>query len=221
MRIIKTNLVILFMLVSVAVFGQNHIIGLRSGIGLTNVKSDISHTQSLISANLGMTYNYRMADKWNLGIGLHYNRKGFNSDYNKLIFNTNSIGNVIGSKDPVDLKAYYLSIPISIGVQGTQTIAGFCNLAIAPSFLIDAKETDVTQNYITIDVSDKVTKFDFVGLLEIGTLYQPESSMEISLSLSYQQGFKKVTNSDYYIQSNVYHYGFLLSIGIKYDITKE
>jgi long-subunit fatty acid transport protein len=73
----------------------------------------------------------------------------------------------------------------------------------------------------TFSVTDKVTKFDFGGLVETGGSYKLKDRFLLSASFAYQQSFTTITNEDYFSNGKAKHYGMRLAIGLKYALTKE
>ena len=134
MRKIITVLTIVF---SIPVFGQNHFIGLKGGMNKTNVNSTnfISNNGNRNGFNGGLTYEYRLNKKFNLGIEILYGQKGFTND----IFLTDETGNVTGEKATSEFNYNYLSFPIKGGFVLGGRISGFINFGFVPSFLINAK----------------------------------------------------------------------------------
>ena len=73
----------------------------------------------------------------------------------------------------------------------------------------------------TFDVTDKVKKIDFGGLIEIGGSYKFKERFLLFTSFAYQQSFTTITNEDYFSNGKAKHYGMTLSIGLKYALKKE
>ncbi len=207
MRKIITLLIVLF---AVPVFGQNHFIGLKGGINWTNVIADnfLSDNDYRNGFVGGLTYEYEFKKKFHIGLDLVYAQKGFNND---IIF-TDENGNPIGEKATSGFYYDYLSLPIKGGFSLGNNFAGFLNLGIVPSLLINAE---------TIIPTDKVTKFDFGGLIEIGRSYKFKERFLLFTSVAYQQSFTVITNEDYFSNGKAKHYGMTLSIGLKYALKKE
>ena len=220
MRKIITVLIIVF---SIPVFGQNHVIGLMSGMNWTNVNSSnfITNNENRTGFNGGLTYEYKLNNKYSLGMDLLYFQKGFASD---IIFRDDT-GNPTGEKATLVFNYDYLSFPIKGGFFIGNKISGFISLGLVPSILINAKTTEPKiEGFInekTTDVTDRVTKFDFGGLLEIGTNYKFGDKFLIFTSFAYQQSFTTITNADYFSDSKIKHYGMTISIGLKYIFRNE
>lgn len=208
---------------TIPVFGQNHLIGLKGGINWTNVNSSnfISNNDNRTGFNGGLTYEYRFNNHFNLGIDFLYFQKGFTND---IIF-TDENGIPTGEKATSVFNYDYLSFPVKGGFFIGDKISGFVNLGLVPSILINAKTTEPEivgfVNEKTTDVTDRVTKFDFGGLIEIGGSYKFGDKFLIFTSFAYQQSFTTITNTDYFSDSKIKHYGMTMSIGLKYILKKE
>lgn len=217
MRKIITLLTIVF---SIPVFGQNHFVGLKGGMNWTNANTSnfISSNDNRTGYHGGLTYEYRLSNHFSGGIDFLYIQKGFT---NEVIF-TDELGIPTGEKIIDKFNYDYLSFPIKGGFFIGDRITGFVNLGLVPSILISAKlilpGIEGLINDKTIDMTDKVTKFDFGGLIEIGGSYKLYDRFLIFSSIGYQQSFTTITNSDYFSDSKIKHNGITLSIGIKYSL---
>ncbi len=219
-KIIITILTIVF---SIPVFGQNHFFGLKGGMSWTNVNSTnfISNNDNRTGFNGGLTYEYHLNTKFNLGMDLLYVQKGFTND---IVF-TDDTGNPTGEKATSEFNYDYLSFPIKGGLVIGDRISGFINLGLVPSVLIDAKTIEPAIEGImdktTYDVTDKVTGFDLGGLIEIGGNYKLKERFLIFTSVAFQHSFTGITNENYFSNGKARHYGMTLSIGLKYALKKE
>lgn len=207
----------LILISTIPVLGQNHIIGVKGGINLTNIYSNknISNSHYRTGFNGGLTYEYILNNRFGLGVDLLYSQKGFTNN----VFPAGIKATYIFNYD-------YLSFPIKGGFFIGDNISGFVNLGLVPSILIDAKEINpAVEGFVdektTIDVTDKVTKFDFGGLIEIGGSYKFGNHFFIFTLFAYQQSFTTITNADYLSQFKIKHYSMTVSIGLKYILKKE
>jgi hypothetical protein len=211
-------IVALILISTIPVFGQNHIIGLKGGVSLTNIHSSnfLSKVDNLTGFNGGLSYEYRFENHFNLGIDFLYFQKGFTND---IIF-TDDYGIPTGEKATSYFKYDYLSLPVKGGFFIGDKISGFLNIGLVPSILINAKTTApgiIGSDYEeTNEVTDIVKKLDFGGLIEIGGSYKFGDKFLIFTSFAYQQSFMSITNTDYFSSSSIKHYGMTMSIGLKY-----
>ena len=219
----RKTITFLILLFTIPVFGQNHFIGLKGGINWTNVISDnfLSNNDYRNGFVGGLTYEYDFKKKFHIGLDLVYSQKGFTND---IIF-TDEYGNPTGEKATSEFNYDYLSFPIKGGLVLGNRISGFINLGLVPSLLIEAKTIEPAIKGITgkktYDVTDKVTKFDFGGLIEIGGSYKFKERFFLFTSFAYQQSFTTITNEDYFSNGKAKHYGMTLSIGLKYALKKN
>ena len=169
----------------------------------------------------GLTYELQFNKNYSFGLDFLYLQKGFTND----IILTDETGNPTGEKATFFFYYDYLSFPVKGGFLIGEKISGFINFGIVPSVLIDAKHITPAINNIleeeTIEVTDRVTKLDFAGLIEIGGSYKFGNKFLIFTSFDYQQSFTTITNSDYFSNRKVRHYGMTMSIGLKYALNKE
>lgn len=216
-------LTVLTIIISIQAYGQNHFLGMQGGINLTNVNSSnfINNNDNRTGFNGGLTYQYYLNERFNLGIDLLYFQRGFTND----IVYTNQSGNSTGESATSEFNYDYLSLPLKGGIVIGNKFSGFANLGIIPSFLLDAKKITPAiegfQEETTNNITDRVTKFDLGGLVEIGGSYQFKKQFLLFTSFAFQQSFTTITNEDYFSIGKAKHYGMTLSIGIKYALKKE
>jgi hypothetical protein len=219
----KKLITVLTIVISIPTFGQNHFIGLQGGINWTNVNSSnfLSSNDNRTGFNSGLTYQYFLNERFNLGIDLLYFQKGFT---NEIVF-TDEFGNPTGESATSTFNYDYLSVPLKGGIVIGDKFSGFANLGIIPSILLDAKTTTPAiegfQEETTDNVTDRVTKFDIGGLVEIGASYKITPGFLLSATFGYQHSFTSITNDNYFSNAEVRHYGMILSIGLKYALKKE
>lgn len=211
----------LFMLSAIPVFGQNHYIGMKGGINLTNVISDDFFIGNGVryGINGGLTYEYKLENKFNIGLDLVYAQKGFTED---LIF-TDETGATTGGELAFKYNYDYVSIPIKGGYSIGNNFEGFLNLGVVPSMLFKAQTISPAFPSLpgsTYDVSNSVTKFDLGGLIEIGGSYKFNEFLFFT-SVAYQQSFISFTNVNYFANSTARHHGMTLSLGLKYALTNN
>lgn len=208
---------VLLILFAIPAFGQNHFIGLKGGVNWTNVISEnfLNNNDYKNGFVGGLAYEYEFKKKFHIGLDLVYAQKGFKND---VVF-TDMYGNPIGEKVTSHFNYDYLSLPLKAGFSLGNSFAGFLNIGVVPSLLINAK-TIMSQfnnpNDNTVDVTDKVTKFDFGGIVEIGGSYKFRERFLLFTSFAYQQSFMTFTNENYFSNGRARHFGMMLSVGFKY-----
>lgn len=208
------------------VAGQNHLIGVKGGVNSTNITSSnfLSQNNSRTGLTAGLTYEFLIKKHFSIGADLIYNQRGFTND---LIF-TDNLGNPTGEKYTTKFNYDYVSLPIKTGFNIGTNLYGFTNIGLIPSLLVDAKTTTPTfdtdakfTGNETFDVTNRVSKFDFAGLVEIGGGYKFKGRYWLFTSFSYQHSFTTITNSEYFANSKIRHNGMTLTIGLKCALTKE
>jgi hypothetical protein len=222
----KNILLIILTISTLDVAGQIHFIGLKGGVNSTNITSSnlLSQTDSRTGLTAGLTYEYLFKKHFSVGADLIYNQRGFTND---IVF-TDNLGNPTGEKHTTKFNYDYLTVPIKTGFNIGTKLYGFTNIGIIPSLLVDAKTTTPTfdtdgklTGNETFDVTNRVSKFDFAGLVEIGGGYKLKGRYWLFTSFSYQHSFTTITNSDYFANSKIRHNGMALTIGLKCALTKE
>ncbi|MFT6844067.1 MAG: hypothetical protein ACJAUV_000237 [Flavobacteriales bacterium] len=206
----KKIITVLTIMISIPAFSQNHFIGLKGGVNMTNVNTNDFINDARIGFNAGLTYEYVVNNLFNVGVDFLYFQKGFTNE--------------IGKNDVAEFNYDYLSIPIKVGATTSGKFSGFVNLGVMPSFLVNAKEkipSVADPALTTYDVTDKVTKFDIGGMVEIGANYKIRPDFILSASLGYQHSVTSFANDSYFSGSEARHYGMVLSIGVKYALIKE
>ena len=222
----KYILLFIVTITTLKVAGQNHFIGLKGGVNSTNITSSnfFSPTDSRKGLTAGLTYEYLFKKQCSVGADLIYNQRGFTSD---VVF-TDNLGNPTAEKSTTTFNYDYVSLPIKTGFNIGTKLYGFTNIGVIPSLLVDAKTTtptfDADAKYTgneTFDVTNRVSKFDFAGQVEIGGGYKLNGRYWLFTSFSYQHSFTTITNSDYFANSTIRHNGMALTIGLKCALTKE
>jgi len=215
------KIIIAAMLIStLPIFGQNHFVGVISGINGTSVNSDYTFNNSTKRFGFkgGLTYQYLINDKFSLDIELLYEQRGFKNDISFI----NPSGDPIGPKENSEFYYDYLSFPIKAGYSIGNTFSGFVNLGIVPAYIVKAEIAVPTfGGSETFDNIDRATSFDFGGLIEAGAAYAIMDRLIITASFAYQHSITTFSNPDYFSDSNMRHYGMSLSVGIKYALKKK
>ena len=215
-------LFILLIGISVRAFGQAQSIGIQSGVNLTNLTGDIFKDSKFRTGIIG-GFNYELLFKSNYTIGtdILYSQQGF---VDKVTF-TDEHGNVLGTEPSSKYYYDYMSIPIKFGYTEGVKLKSFIKLGVCPSFLLSAESTvpkfdssgDIT-GYEKVNVKNNATKFDFGALLELGVGYSLKNRIELFSSLTGRKSLTTFSNSDYFQNSKIRHYGFSLMAGLKYRL---
>lgn len=215
----KTIIILLLLAFSIPIFGQNHFIGLRSGIILSDIKSNIfKKTDERLAFIGGLTYEYKINKNFNFGIDLLYAERGFTVD---MIF-TDDMGNPTGEKSTIEFNYDYLSLPVKGGFSFGEKLIGFGNIGLVPSFLIDSRTFEPAIVGLmperTTNNTNKVSKFNLDGNIEIGAGYKFGNNFYAFTSFNYQYGFTSLTNDVYFKGNNIFHRGMSFSVGLRYAL---
>lgn len=232
---IREIITLLILGIAIPTFGQYHIIGIKGGINWTNINStNFLSSRSKIDngtgVNAGLIYEYSFNKRFNLGIDLLFLQKGFRREF--IILEEDGIRYLVSGKIDSEFDYDYFSIPIKGGVSIGNKFLGFVNLGIIPSILnkatittklIDPVFTSSGIGYeeeTTQDQTDKITRFDFSGLIELGLNYNFFDHYSLFASVGYQYSFTSITNQNYFPDGEVRHTAIVLSFGIKYALRK-
>ena len=210
---------VLALMSTIPVFGQNHFIGLKGGINWSNINiSSKLKGQNRTGFTNGLTYEYQPKKKFHIELDLIYAQKGFKMSNTRTDENGNDLGEYLN-----EFNYDYLSFPIKGGLSIGNNNVVFLNLGVVPSLLINAKQISPSLDYTqtkaytyTRDMTDFSSKFDFGGLIEIEGRYKFKERFLLFTSFSYQHSFTTI-NKD----SKDKHYSMTLLIGLKYALKKE
>lgn len=214
----RTLVISILFVLTLPVFGQNQSFGLKSGISLNNANSKefLDNTGNRLGFTFGLTYEVELKKQIFVGADFLYSQKGF-TDETALVTNQ---GVILGEKTS-RFNYDYLSIPVKAGYKKGGRLNGSACLGFVPSILLKNEIISPTaDNNSIISTTKKVNLFDFAGLVELMAEYELNTNLILFTSLSYQQSFTSITNSEYFSGSEVRHYGELLSFGIKYRLKK-
>lgn len=221
----KNVFLFILTITTLKIVGQNHFVGIKGGANKTNISSSNFTNQhnSRTGLSAGLSYEFLFKKRFSVGADLMYSQRGF-TDY--IVF-TDDFGNPTGEKYAIKLNYNYISLPIKTGFNIGNKVYGFANIGVIPSFLVNAKtivptfdiEKKLTGNEV-FDVTNQVAKFDFAGLAEIGGGYKFKNRYWLFSSFSYQHSFTTITNSNYFPNSKIRHYGMTLNLGLKYALKK-
>lgn len=209
--------IFLILLVS-PLFGQNHYLGVKSGINISNVEYAISiKTDKRIGFSGGLTYEYEINQNYNFGIDFLYSERGFMSTS---IF-TDDKGNPTGEKHTLELNYNYFLLPIKGGYSFGEKVIGFANIGLIPSYLIDAYSYSPAiiglAEETTTNLTNELSRFNLDGLLEIGAAFKFGKNFSAFTSIEYQYGLTPISKGGSE-SINFFHRCFSFSAGLKYAL---
>ena len=212
--------IFLFILISSVALGQNQLIGIQGGLNFTNFtsRSEWANTSTKTGFVGGITYNFMLTEKYRIGIDILYSQRGVTD---KMILR-DGYGMDIGEVN-IEMNYDYMSIPIKFGYELGNKIRLIPKIGIVPAIAIKAEITVPTFNENlmvtgkeTIDHKDYVSKFDFGGIVEIGLERDMSKNVILCSNVNYKHSLTTFSNSDYFDGSNMRHYGFSVTLGLKY-----
>jgi hypothetical protein len=235
--IFKLFILISFNLLFLKLEGQVNVLGVRTGLSQSNVKSTaISFPVQFKIGNsikyekrngtlLGLSYEHINRKHFSLGVEVNYNQRGISS-----FVITDSIGYPIAESEkyPTDYNYNYFSIPVKVGYNLGKKIYGFVNLGVVSSILSNSfVETPiigangVLVKYEKNDITNRVNKFDFAGIYEFGVGYKYKDKFWFYSSFENLRSFNSFSNLNYYNNHKIKHSLKVLSLGIKMVINKN
>lgn len=212
----KHKLLIIMLAATLPIWGQSHIVGIKSGINLSNVKT--SNFNSIITNRTGfgsgINYEFQPNDKYKLLVDLIYLQNGFVRD-------KTATGETLNASYHYG----YLSLPIKAGVAFGEKI-GYIALGIVPAILVNDNAMlptpqDIANNGQLANLTNEPSKFDLAGVVEVGANYEFNEKYILTISVAYQQSFTSITNANYWPDSKIQHYGIQLSLGLKYILKSK
>ena len=225
----KKIFLLLLMTATLTANGQNHLLGIESGVALTNATAIGDRFRT--SFAIGATYDYVFKNDFSISTGIIYNQRGFR--YDIIIRDSpQDPGKKMGKKFKYNYD--YVTIPLKVGYSFghnygfggnyNENYYSFVNIGLTPSILIDAKviEPKVEINGTVVlpgrkhNITKSVNRFDVGGIIEIGGGYKFEDRFWLFLAVSYQHSLTTFVNSEY---NPPRHYGIAINLGLKYKLT--
>lgn len=213
----KNYIVVFLSVVTFSVHAQKHLVGLQGGLNFANVSATYFPEQGPRTGIIaGFSYEYLVRKHFSVGADILYAQRGFTT---KLTF-INSSGQITDKNFKSKFNYEYVSIPVKASFKFGNKFYGFGNVGIVPSILVSAIRTlpDLGSGNPTSSMYSNVTKFDLAGIIELGTGYKIENRYWVFASAGFQQSFTTLSNPNYFAADKIYHYGLIISIGVKYSI---
>lgn len=215
------------LLFAISLNAQRHLIGVKGGVNITDFASDGAFKEADTKVGFvgGLTYQFVFNEQFLLGAETLFNRRGVTIEQDF----TDEVGNPTGSRTETDFDLDYLSIPITFGVSYGEYWRLNANIAVVPSFLLDARfrrprfvgnteglPQSLLENANEVDVTDEVSGFDFATRLEVGGGYMLTDLIMLHIDVGYQHSISTFTNSEFFADTEARHRGVNLTFGIKY-----
>ena len=209
---------VIILFLATSAFCQKQVIGLRTGIGFTNVKNELFEDIDMrVGLVAGVMYDYLLTDNLSVGGEITFIQRGFQDD-----FYIRSDQN-----EPIETKTSkfsynYISIPLKITYSGSAKFYLYASGGLLPAFVINAShDIPSVPGYVggKINVTSRVTKLDLAGMAETGAGYKISERYRLFVSLSVHVSLTKFTNDNYFTGADARHYGYALSTGIKYALS--
>lgn len=226
MKLMRKLLLILLTGISINAVGQIHLIGIQGGVNLTNLTGNNIFGDSKYRTGIigGLNYEFLFQSKYTFGADILYSQQGFKDN----VTFSDEYGNIFGTDSESKFYYNYLTLPIKFGYTTGSKLKGFVKVGACPSVLLKAETTVPTVDssgnltgYQDVDVKDKVSKFDLGGLIELGAGYVLINNMELFSSLTYRKSLTTFSNSEYFSDNKLRHYGFSLAIGLKFRLNDK
>jgi hypothetical protein len=208
-------------------FSQNHYVGLRGGVGRTNIRATnfISNSDSKNVVGGGLTYAYQFKNPhFYAGVDLLYQAQGFTN----YMFFTNDVGDIAGEGLEVNYSYNYLAVPLRFGFQTGESWYGFANVSFVPSVLLSAQvespiisPLDMFLGYTTVSTSENVAPFDLAAGVELGGGYRWKNQLCTFVSFTYQESVTSHSAENYFSNSKLHHRLMGLSFGLRYPLVRQ
>lgn len=212
----KRLLLLAFLTISISVVGQNHFLGVKGGINWSDAVDKVADNYFKKGFSGGITYEYRLKKYFLFEADLVYSQSGFENDI--MIVDEN--GQPVYGTGRLVFQFDYVSLPVKAGFIIGNKISGFIFLGIVPSINVSANVIPPDES-ITFDVSDRITKFDLAGIIELGANFTLVNRLLLFTTLSYQRSITSFSNSEFFgdgVDARLYN--ITLSVGLKYALGK-
>lgn len=204
---------------SITAAGQNHLIGVKGGVNITNVNFNDDpipiETKNTISYIRGLTYEYFLSKHFSLGAELLYEHRGWNKDVP--YYDEFGPGKTLTNREDFT----YLSLPLKAGYSIGGKLYGFMNLGVIPARLLSCKVTLPIENGGAVyDAYSNYKNYDIAALVELGGGYKIKDRIRLFSSFAYQHSLITASMAQNEHSLELTHYGMSLTIGFKYSIVK-
>lgn len=215
----KTVLLLIGLIVTIAVQGQQLEIGVNTGLSNTNIRGLIAARNS-ITADVFLRRQHR---HWFYQAGIQSIQFGSHlKDHSFLVFQEEGPHRFV--KGTVKYNFSYLHLPLSIGYRmGQKRLKFITCTGVSPGLLlhhvvVHENHPDPTYRRAT---PSGVGRFNVNWLLGLGASYDLNETMGVQVMYTGQSGFTDLSNDIFFPGSSFRHIGSFFTIGLKYDISRK
>jgi len=218
----RVALTFLVFVLSATCFAQRQYVGLSTGVSNADVAAtsffeDSKHRRGL---HFGVIYERYFNDRIGIETGLRYIQKGFR----EVSIFTNDEGDIIGESDEFEFDYDYLSLPIMAEISTGNRLRGILKAGLHSSIVLNATTTTPEIEGLageTIDVSDRVTSFDFAAAFGAEANYGVLDGLLAFTTVDYVHSLSNFSNEQYFNGREASHFTFLFSAGIKLELNSK
>ncbi len=208
-------------------FSQKHIIGVSGGVNFAGIGVSFlgrNHNNLLPGLITGISYERILTNHFSFGAGLLYNQRG-SSDYQVW---TDCYVGTNWPLDKINIRYEYFSIPIKASYKTTGKLFAIGSIGVMPSLLYQAK-SNIPINYFTqgslettANETSRTDRFDLGAIVELGLGYNLTDNLSVFTTAGYQHSITGTRPTAFAISSSrFHHYGYMISVGVKYALKKE
>lgn len=211
----KTLAFAIFMSISAVAVAQTFI-GVKAGLNITDVNANVKMKPAFRTSG-GFTFERFLGEKTSLGADFLFFQRGARVD---LVFETGPNGPGAVTSD-VHYNYDYLSLPIKVSRLFGEKRRIFGSVGLVPSFLLKAEaklKNNRSGNTTLSDTKEElqnVKPFDLAGQVEGGLNFPMGDKYSLFGSAAFQYSINRVNEQNFFDGSNVRHYGFIISGGVK------
>jgi len=197
-------------LISIAQVNK-HSIGVFTGGGLSNSANSIYSYG--FGYNFGVTYNYRINNKFAIITGLDYDSR--NSYYKNTITDTLGVSTNIDLKHKLD----FISVPLILNTSFGNEVKYFINTGLSFTYLINYKQTsDIGRKTIVSNDKSYFNKFGIDLNIGIGVQFPLSDKVDLSVEARFKKGLIDIAKTPVEGSEKVTTSNALLLMGLHYKL---
>ena len=232
----KNILIIIALLTTMTVQGQQLEIGLNSGLSYTKISTDPLILRGYYSSRINGSlldlkrlslaseiYLRRQHKRWFYQIGIQNIQFGYHAQHVKIseYLGDNRYSYWKGIQKRNDS---YLHLPLRLGYKtGGKKLKCIFNFGASPGYLLSSRNhyVDYPNSLYRKTKLERVEKFNFNVLAGLGLMYELNENFDIQMQFSRQIGLINLIDEKNYPNNYSYHRGSFLTLGINYKINKK